>query len=525
MMKQIRPELGCVDEAATSTAVQTPVLTTDKDTTRTPSAETYLPRLVETIRNALLQMGIQLEEEQGDKAENKHNRLIERMAVLIHDSMSAETRRYHSVQHVFDVASGVSDDPLAVLAALFHDSVYFHVDGGLSDLQRQHLNIFEDAFAQGDKLPEYRVKGNASDDTLLRMVENIFGFPLNAVVTHRNGLNEFLSAVVCVRLLEPLLPLQKLAEIACCIEATIPFRPNTTDAQGNVLTPPDRLYQQLDMTNTKFELGLTSDEMVQAVQRAVRVANEDVANFGTADVLWFLDNTWDLLPETNEALRKQSLYTVQDFQFAVFKMYTFFNYLKPGLVFQEYKGVPSAQVLHERQKYTSINLTLGSKYVGAKFLALSVLAAFAELTGGDAPVSLFMGDLPSPDRRTKCPLFPTGDLSQPSCIVERDPTVFKILREGRRSETSFDIRQSPMAAYLYGHLGDELVSKLLRKPNDKWETLYPITEATARALLQELPRECVQKLGASLATMASSRKQALESLIQKITEDEKGAKG
>ena len=37
----------------------------------------------------------------------------------------------------FDVAEGVADDPIAVLAALFHDAVYYHVDGGISDLQRE----------------------------------------------------------------------------------------------------------------------------------------------------------------------------------------------------------------------------------------------------------------------------------------------------------------------------------------------------------------------------------------------------
>ena len=118
--------------------------------------------------------------------------MIEQMAIIIHDSMSVRTRNYHSVQHAFDVAEGVADDPIAILAALFHDCVYYHVDGGISVLQRHHLKIYEDAFAEGDKLPEYRVKGDrGSSDAMRRMVECIFGYPLNTVVTHRNGLNEF----------------------------------------------------------------------------------------------------------------------------------------------------------------------------------------------------------------------------------------------------------------------------------------------------------------------------------------------
>ena len=420
----------------------------------------------------------------------------------------------------FDVAQGVADDPIAVLASLFHDCVYYHVDGGLSQLQLEHLKIYEDAFAGGDKLPEYRVKReHRKPDTILRMVETIFGYPLNTVVTHQNGLKEFLSAVLCVRQLEPLLPLSQLAEIACCIEATIPFRPVITDQHGNDLTCSDRLFLQMRVASSKFCLGLDDVKLIQAVQRAVRVANEDVANFGTEDVLWFLDNTWSLLPETNEALRQQFLYSVENFQFAVFKMYGFFSFLEPGLVFHHFKGVPSAEVLAEKKNFTVINLALGRKYVGAKLLSLSVLAAFAELSGGDAPVSLFMGDLPSRHRNGDCHQFPLCNLPPPPKEVARDPIVYQILSEGRRSETSFDIRQSPLAAYLYGHLGDDQVEALLQKPHKNWEALYPMTQETATALLKELPKESVRCLGSALAVVAVSRKEALEEVIRRITED------
>ena len=432
--------------------------------------------------------------------------------------------RVHSFIHAFitqfDVAEGVADDPIAVLAALFHDCVYYHVDGGISDLQRQHLKIYEDAFAAGDKLPEYRVKGDrgGDSDTLLRMVESIFGYPLNTVVTHQNGLNEFLSAVLCVRQLEPLLPLRTLAEIACCIEATIPFRPVVTDQYGNDLTCTDRLFLQMSVASSKYDLDMEDDELVEAVQRAVRVTNEDVANFGTGDVLWFLDNTGSLLPETNEALRQQFMYSVQNFQFAVFKMYGFFNFLNPDVVFPHFRGVPSPQLLKERRNYTAINLKLGRKYVGAKLLSLSVLAAFAELSGGDAPVSLFMGDLPSRHRNGSLPPCPLNSLPKPPMGVKRDPTVYQILSEGRRSETSFDIRQSPLAAYLYGHLGDAQVDVLVQKPHAKWQALYPMTKETATALLKELPKESVQTLGTALAAVAVSRREALKQVVKSITE-------
>lgn len=499
----------------------TPDLLTGKEGRRRPAAKTgtYIARLILTIQDSLQKLGVQTATNQ-----EKYQRMIERMAIIIHDSMSASTRNYHSVQHVFDVAQGVADDPIAVLASLFHDCVYYHVDGGLSDMQRENLKIYEDAFATGDKMPEYRVKGDkGSSDTLLRMVENIFGYPLNTVVTHQNGLNEFLSAVLCVRQFEPILPLRTLAEIACCIEATIPFRRSVTDQYGNVLTCSDRLFLQMRVASSKFDLDMEEDELVESVQRAVRVANEDVANFGTEDVLWFLDNTWSLLPETNEALRQNFLYSVENFQFAVFKMYGFFGFLKPDVVFHSFKGVPDDAFYSERLKFTTLNLKLGKKYVGAKLLSLSVLAAFAKLTGGDAPVSLFMGDLPTRHRNGSCPPCPLRDLPKPDPnnvgVVERDPIVYQILSEGRRSETSFDVRQSPLASYLYGHLGDERVTELVKNEHNKWKALYPMTEVTARALLRELPKESIRCLGAALAIVAVSRKEGLERVVKEITEE------
>lgn len=264
-MKQIHNENGFLENSPDSF---------DKEVRRRfVKSGNYMARLVQALEESLNELGVRT---QGDSERHiQTQRMIEQMAMIIHDSMSASTRNYHSVQHVFDVAEGVADDPIAILAALFHDCVYYHVDGGISDLQWEHLKVYGDTFAKGDELPEYRVKGDpGSSDVLLRMVECIFGYPVNAVVTYRNGLNEFLSAVLCVRQLEPLLSLRTLAEIACCIEMTIPFRPDVTDQHGNVLSCSDRLFLQMLVTSKHFDLGMKDDDIVKAVQRAVRVSNE-----------------------------------------------------------------------------------------------------------------------------------------------------------------------------------------------------------------------------------------------------------
>ena len=82
---------------------------------------TYIARLVITLEECLAQLNV---------TTVTHPNLLnhlERMACLIHESMSVSSRNYHSVQHVFDVAENLQiDEPIAVIAALFHDCVYYH---------------------------------------------------------------------------------------------------------------------------------------------------------------------------------------------------------------------------------------------------------------------------------------------------------------------------------------------------------------------------------------------------------------
>jgi hypothetical protein len=523
-------------------------------------------------------------------------RRIESMSNLIHESMSISSRNYHSVQHALDVANGLMNlmnaddeiddrdapngndgdnnyyDPIAILAALFHDCVYYHVDGGLSELQQKKLKGAVACSSSSSSSSSNRddrkdnnnnnsnmtivykttatTPGDEDHDDLLLMVEYIFGYEHCQSLTHATGLNEFLSAMIAVRELEPLLSRKQLAQIAGCIEMTIPFRPNITTTIASTLgnnddnettttattttttTPADRLYANLVQANDKFSLNMTEQEITQSVQRACRLAHSDLSNFGTNDVLWFLDNTWSLLPESNEALRGQEyLYTVQQFQFAVFKMHGFFTFLSPDIIFPSFRGVPSPRVMQAKCENAKRNLQVGRRYVGAKLISISILSAIAELTGGDAPISRFMGDLPSRQadgsaggsgaaaaaatpakRRLGDELglppvellhsdlgtgrsHPHGDNDKDG-INRRafiDPDVYNLLAFGRRSETDFDTRQSPLAAYLYGALGDVGLDELLNSGSNgaAAAVLWPMSEAAAWSLLQKLPLETV----------------------------------
>ena len=132
--------------------------------------------------------------------------------------------------------------------------------------------------------------------------------------------------------LEPFLPASTIAEIAACIEATIPFRPVSPSG----LSAIELLYQRLVSANRDFNLGWSDSQTVEIVKRAVRLANRDVENFASPNSSNFLDNTWNLMPETNHELTNVNSYTVAGYRRSLQKMEGFLNFLKPELVFQQF---------------------------------------------------------------------------------------------------------------------------------------------------------------------------------------------
>lgn len=455
--------------------------------------DTYITRLIVGMKNSLQILNAKARDDQ-----------LEDWAFFIHESMSNSSRNYHSVQHVFDLAED-QDDPILVLSAFFHDCIYYHVDGGFSDFQ---ASILKDVIIQQQGSDLYlNPDTTRENDFLLAMVLSVFGFKVGQKVDHMSGLNEYLSAVVAVRQLESVLDRTVLVQIACCIEATIPFRP--TNEQG---TPLERLYARMQETNMQFNLGMKDDVLVRVVQLAATLQNLDVANFGTTDRAWFLDNTWSLLPETNESLRRQHLYTIQDFQNAVYKLNGFFSFLKPHLIFVSFRGVPSPDELDRMTTQATRNIEVARTYVCAKLLSTSVVAAFAALTGGDAPISLFMGDLPSRKRVSR-----RLEDALPSPPVERlqqqhvDLDVYNILLNGRTQEMYFDTRQSPLAAYLYGWMGDAAVKEVMRDLK-----VCPMETENAIELLSRLPRKMVERIAENTAKVAVSRADAIRSVMANL---------
>jgi hypothetical protein len=52
----------------------------------------------------------------------------ERLAMVVQFAMDSKVRAYHTTAHIFGLCEGLN--PCQVLAALFHDLVYYQLDGG-----------------------------------------------------------------------------------------------------------------------------------------------------------------------------------------------------------------------------------------------------------------------------------------------------------------------------------------------------------------------------------------------------------
>jgi hypothetical protein len=192
-----------------------------------------------------------------------------------------------------------------------------------------------------------------------------------------------------------------------------------------------------------------------AVHRAVRVANGDVGNFAEPDPASFLDETWKLLPETNPALKTSGSYTIRQYRTALCKMEVFLAGLSPNRVFHQWNGVPDDATHRQSLAAAARNLDLAVRYLRAKLYTTALLEAIASCTGGDTPLELFTGALGGYGevvRRIDDFLPPPPSEGRAS-----DPDLLRLLVEGRPTETSFDLRASPISAYLMATLGEEQV--------------------------------------------------------------------
>ena len=422
---------------------------------------------------------------------------MEKMGVMVNSAMSVQNRSFHTPDHIFSLAD--PENPYMSLAALYHDIVYYQVDDGflpeIESIVSPYIRISREKITLIDKPNKA--------DIPLALCLGVFGFQPGQELSPFGGMNEFLSALVMACQLHNIVSLRDLLITAACIEATIPFRGR--DEQGNC--PSDRLKSSLQRVNAELNVGISDEDLDQATRWAVTFANRDVENFSEEDVAKFLDNTWRLLPETNPALRMKGMNSISSYRIALQKMEGFLRSLDPRTIFCTYLDTPSGDAYQQIVERANRNVMVAREYLAIKLLTASILEALALISGGDAPIAYFMGEMQAGTDGPKVEDYlPIGDVEPTS---DMDATVHTLLAEGRASDSSFDLKHSPLSLFIYLHLGMEGTRKGLESAKEIFTGDKPPKE-----LLDAMPAAMIGPIAKACSVMAFTREEALLSYAE-----------
>jgi len=418
---------------------------------------------------------------------------LEDLSVTIHRAMTVQARHFHTLEHVFTFVDPTN--AILSLAALYHDIVYFQVDMGFSpqiwDLIAPYVRQQNsDFFIAENLLPE---------DRIVFLTLDVFDLHPGQKLSSVFALNEFLSALVMNKQLGGLVSEKDLMRMTVCIEATIPFRDFTPDGKSHF----DLMEMRLAEIIQRYGLDISNQELIDTIKTAVVFANKDIENFAEADPGRFLDNTWKLLPETNAALRLPDVYSIGTYRQAMLKMDSFFSNLNVNTVFGQYRGVPAQEDYQQMVRLARTNVRVASQYLQIKILGVTVLEALACATGGDAPLSLFMGDVPREGVSIKRLEYFLPELDD-STWVNHNSIIYQLLESGRASDASFDMKNSPLSLFVYKAVPPEQISVYLQRAQDFYNgVLSPVD------FLSQIDPSIVQPIARASSIMVYTRRQAL----------------
>jgi hypothetical protein len=327
----------------------------------------------------------------------------------------------------------------------------------------------------------------------------VFGLRPGQHLSSMAVLNEFLSALVMNRQLGDLLSEKDIFRMDLCIEATIPFRGMTAAGETHF----EEMERRLSEIARRHNFDLTEREVVDTLRTAVMFGNKDIENFAESDPGRFLDNTWKLLPETNVALRLPDVYSIGTYRLALQKMEGFFRSLNPEVVFNQYRGIPNDEDYRQMVRYARANIKVARGYLKLKILSMTVLEALAIATGGDAPVSLFMGDVPREGVSIKRLEYFLPELED-APWVDHASVIYKLLESGRASETSFDMKNSPLSLFVYKTIPPEKITFYLELAQKMFDN-----QLSAHNFLMALDKLLVKSIAHASAMMVFTRRQAL----------------
>jgi hypothetical protein len=342
----------------------------------------------------------------------------------------------------------------------------------------------------------------------LELCIGIFGFTPGQILPLFGGMNEFLSAVLAARLLQPLVPMRDLIAIVACIEATVPFRGTDAAGQHPELLLAGRVREQSQKLLPALSPKEIEWHVAQVMFDATKLANRDVAGFAEPDPGKFLAVTWQLIEESNAPLAAVGVYTLQDYRVALSRMEKFLGGLNPDNIFHHYDHFPDDAEFARLKEAARKNLAFASDYLGAKITSIAIIEALALETGGNCPVSMFLGDIHSPDGK---PNRVEDFLPPVSVVTELKSRLLHVLEQGRAQESNNDLTVSPLTAFIYRRLGHDASRLALQQAKLMFAGGLP-----PLAFLKSLEPEMLKVIIQACARMAISRREALLKLQIKL---------
>lgn len=424
---------------------------------------------------------------------------FEALSCFINEVYGTRNRSFHDVHHAILVGTGCTS--WGQIAAIFHDCVYIQVDRSRHSELRKLFGVFN----PGEKLGLYI----PSEDVLKRdpwrvALTQLFGLKSGSRIDPYSGINEFLSAWVCIQKLRDKLDDEILLKIVACIEATIPFR-----GLREVVSAAEELA--LSLRSASFTLGVSfSDETIdQIVKESVRIANNDVEGFGLEEPEVFIYNSWALLYEGNPALQN-SFYTISKYRQPLQKLDQFLSGLNAKRIFREYKGYPSVEAIQKLHEGSERNLRVAREYIRAKILDTAILEAFARISGGDCPLELFTGPKPKSreEKTARIEEFLNWRFG-PAEMHKKDERVVRLLNEGRAFRSRFDVKTALFAAYIYMSLSTTEFEQAYAGANE-----FLKDELNAEHFLNAIPERLVVHIGAVLAQVAWTRESQIKAYLE-----------
>ena len=420
---------------------------------------------------------------------------LEKWSMYVLEGMSGPARFYHSPDHVLELSEKM--DPIATLAALFHDIVYYQVDGGVAPfIHSQIYNYFNSVNGI------LYIKELEPPDLIYEVTLEVFGYSPGQQLLANNGQNEFLSTLFALRVLSDIVSNRELMEIAVCIEATIPFRANTNAMK--------ELKTRIISANKRFHLGIGKSDIEKIMTRAVLLSNKDVENFSYADTGLFLDQTWRLLPETNARLSTSSTYSVKEYRIALFKMEGFLSFLKADAIYHQYNGIPGPEEHRESLTRAENNIKISVFYLRLKLYSTALLEALAKATGGDAPLVYFTGNIGKQGATGKSVRMDQflSDFIPSVQSTDHDPVVERILSASVSRSVEYDTRSSPLSSYLYKHLGEKNILEGYRLAKEMF-----IGNISCEDFLKAQNPVLTEEIITACSVLALTRKKRLVSLL------------